>query len=70
MSKTQVSDLIPGKKWNMCRFLLIFRVESSDKLFSSVFLCFGSDGWGINLSFGCSDGIWEVVVFFHSFWGW
>ena len=57
MSKTQVSEAIPGKKWEKYRFLLIFRVESSDKLFSSVFLCFGYDGWGMDLRFGCGDGI-------------
>ena len=70
MSKTQVSEAIPRKKWNMCRFLLIFRVESSDKSFSSVVLCFGYDGWGMDLRFGCGGGIWEVVVIFHSCSGW
>ena len=57
MSKTQVSDAIPGKKWKGYRFLLIFMVESSDKSFSSVVLCFGYDGWSMDLRFGCGDGI-------------
>ena len=41
----------------MCLILFNKGVGGSIKLFSSVVLCFGYDGWGMDLRFGCGDGI-------------
>ena len=45
------------KYTKMCLILFKKGVGGSIKLFSSVVLCFGSDGWGMDLRFGCGDGI-------------
>ena len=60
-----------GKKkyTKMCLILFNKGVGGSIKLFSSVVLCFGYDGRGMDLRFGCGGCIWEGSCVFHRLTG-
>ena len=60
-----------GKKkyTKMCLILFNKGEGRSIKLFSCVVLCFGYDGWGMNLRFGCGGCIWEALDLFYGLTG-
>ena len=60
-----------GKKkyTKICLILFNKGVGGSNKLFSSVVLCFRYDGRGMDLRFGCGGCIWEVLDLFYRLTG-